>query len=375
MRFMAARSIHDARKAAGVMLLVLMPIAACVVASGGWVGKALVHAGVLPADLKADEAFYVAAEFLSRPGVFGLIMAALTAALMSTVDTLITAVSAVVVNDFYKPYINRGASERSLLRAARVTSVSVALLGVLLVPVFMNFKTIYAAHGAMTAAVTPPLVVTLLCSVFWRRFTRVAALATLIGGMSAIVLSIFVPDVIAPFAHGVPKADVGDGLFDGMKQFKFMRACYGLAVSGTIAVVVTLLTKPESAERCRGLVWGTVGDAIRRYKGSAGSERRGRRALAMPLRGASERIHESTGQALVRISRGLADALEAGPGDLLYVSDRRSWLGGLNSAHAIVDSIMEDEGTETIELSTTIWDSVIKGNRKEEPLRIERMYV
>ena len=39
MRFMAAKSIGDARKAAIFMPLVLMPLAACVVASGGWIGK------------------------------------------------------------------------------------------------------------------------------------------------------------------------------------------------------------------------------------------------------------------------------------------------------------------------------------------------
>ena len=51
------------------------------------------EAGVLPA-MDPKLAFYVSAEFLARPGIFGLILAALTAALMSTVDTLITAVSA-----------------------------------------------------------------------------------------------------------------------------------------------------------------------------------------------------------------------------------------------------------------------------------------
>ena len=51
------------------------------------------------AGVAAVEAFYVATEFLSRPGLFGLVLAALTAALMSTVDTLITAVAALVVNE------------------------------------------------------------------------------------------------------------------------------------------------------------------------------------------------------------------------------------------------------------------------------------
>ena len=155
MRLMAAKSIKDSRKAVISMLVILMPIAALVVASGGWVGKSLAGAGVLP-EMEPDTAFFVAAEFLAVPGVFGLIMAALTAALMSTVDTLVTAVSAIVVNDLYKP-LKPQATESELLRMARISALSVSVLGVLLVPIFMEFDSIYAAHGAFTAAITPPL--------------------------------------------------------------------------------------------------------------------------------------------------------------------------------------------------------------------------
>ena len=75
---------------------------------------ALSHAGVFPQDVPPKEAFFVAANFLAMPGVFGLIMAALTAALMSTVDTLITAIAAIVVNDVYKP-LRPDASDKTLL--------------------------------------------------------------------------------------------------------------------------------------------------------------------------------------------------------------------------------------------------------------------
>ena len=174
MRLMAARSINDSRKAMATMLLVLMPIAALVVASGGWVGQSLVSAGVLP-EMEPKEAFFVTANFLSSPGIFGLVMAALTAALMSTVDTLITAISAIVVNDIYKP-IKKDASEAEMLKMARISAVSIAIIGVLLVPIFESFGSIYAAHGAFTAAITPPLVITLLLGVFWHRFSSTAIL-------------------------------------------------------------------------------------------------------------------------------------------------------------------------------------------------------
>ncbi|SVC11068.1 uncharacterized protein METZ01_LOCUS263922, partial [marine metagenome] len=67
MRFMSAKSMMDGRKAILVVVLVLMPAAAIVVASGGWVAKALVHAGMLPPNIREDEAFFVASEFLSKP--------------------------------------------------------------------------------------------------------------------------------------------------------------------------------------------------------------------------------------------------------------------------------------------------------------------
>lgn len=59
-----------------------------------------------------------------------------------------------VVNDVYKPLLKPDASEKQLLRTARISAIGVTLFGIALVPVFMQFKTIYAAHGAMTAAVT-----------------------------------------------------------------------------------------------------------------------------------------------------------------------------------------------------------------------------
>ena len=373
MRFMAAKSLDESRKAATAMMVGLMFIGALVVASGGLVARAMTNAGVLP-ELEAREAFFVAAELLSHPGVFGLILAAMTAALMSTVDTLITAVSAVAVNDVYRPYVRPKATDRQLLKAARVTAVSVAVLGVIMVPVFMQFRTIYTAHAAFTAAVTPPMVVALMLSVFWRRFTRAAALWTLVGGLIAIVFSMFVPAVITPFAHGVPIGEAGEGFMGGMQQHQFMRACFGGAVSVLIGVTVALLTKAEPVEKQRGLVWGTIGDALRHYKGSPGKEEKVTRALAIPS--SLDEEPEPVGAhslAMVHVSRGLADQIDAGEEDLIYVTDKRRWTGGLYSAHAVIGKVRDGDeprvwmGPDTAKL-------VVTPRRKQLPVRVERLY-
>jgi SSS family solute:Na+ symporter len=377
MRYMATKSTREARKAAIAMPLILMPVAAVVVASGGWIGQAFVHAGVLP-EMEPRKAFYITAEFLSHPGVFGLILAALTAALMSTVDTLITAVSAIAVNDVYKPYVNPKAGEKQLLRTARFSAVGVTLLGIALVPVFMQFKTIYAAHGAMTAAVTPPLVVALLLSVFWRRFTAAAALATIVGGLVAIGVSIFVPEIIRPFAHGVPMdadfREAGDGLFAGAKQYKFMRALFGLAVSGMIGVSVTLFTRPEPREKQAGLVWGTVKDAIRRYKGSEGSESDSAECLAMPRKADAEAAPEGEAQLpVVRLSSTVMERLGTKVGDPVYVTDTRWWLGGLHSMHVVVGGTVEGPD-DLVEIGPTTYGLIVTARRDGIPVKVERLY-
>ena len=43
------------RKAMVAMVILLMTVAACVVASGGWAARALVHAGALPADIEPED--------------------------------------------------------------------------------------------------------------------------------------------------------------------------------------------------------------------------------------------------------------------------------------------------------------------------------
>lgn len=373
MRFMAAKSLDESRKAATVMMVGLMTIGALVVASGGIVARAFTHAGVLP-EVPARQAFFIAAELLSHPGIFGLILAAMTAALMSTVDTLITAVSAVTVNDVYRPYFRPQATDAQLLRAARIAALSVSVLGVLMVPVFMQFQSIYRAHAAFTAAVTPPMVVALLLAVFWRRFTRAAALATLAGGLVVMAASMLFPALIKPFAHGVAGGDTAWNFLAGMREQEFMRAFYGVVCCAVIAVVVTLLSRPEPAEKQRGLVWGTIADALRHYKGSPGRESEVTRALALPQQLTKELPHFGSAElAGVRISAALASGLKAQVGDLLYVTDARWWTGGLHSAHVIVAEVSEQASQPTIALGETAFRNVV-GRRLDQRVRVERLY-
>jgi solute:Na+ symporter, SSS family len=374
MRFMAARSVEEGRKAAVAVMVILMPVAAIVVASGGWVGRAFVHAGLLPDTIEGGRVFFVVGEMLAVPGVFGLILAALVAALMSTVDTLVTAVAAVVVNDVVRP-MRPDFSDQQLLLAARITSISVTIVGVALVTVFQQFDTIYAAHSAFTAAISPPMVVALLMGVFWRRYTPAAALATMIGGSALIVLSIVFPQIITPIAHGVPMVELGpdEGLLGGMKQYKFMRALFGLLVSVGLGVVVTFFTTPRPLDEVKGWVWGTIPDAIRTYKGKEGTESASAFVAAALQTDLEDQAGGPGDLPTAVVSSALATSIEAEVGDLLFVSDRRWWFGGLHATHVRVREIVGGDAA-WVRLGPDAREAVVRPGRESEAVVVQRLY-
>ncbi|MFN7141928.1 MAG: hypothetical protein ACK4UN_21625, partial [Limisphaerales bacterium] len=218
-------------------------------------------------------------------------------------------------------------------------------------------------------------VVALLFAVFWKRFTSAAVLCTLIGGMFAVILSMVYPQIISPFAHGIPMGEGSGTLVDGMRQHQFMRAFYGVVVCIFIAVIVTLFTRPEPKERQRGLVWGTIKDALFHYKGAPGVENTPTVATAIPSNSGATPVYQGEGKLpSVSISQELANSLKAAAGDLLYVSDARWWTGGLHSAHVIVSDLHTSQDLGEIVLDSTTYQQVAGKRAKHHPIRVERLY-
>lgn len=313
MRFLSLKSMHEARKVVIVLVLVLMPLAAIATSNAGWIGSSMVQLGLLSPDIDAKKVFILVSNAITTPGIFGIIMAALTAALMSTVDTLINAVSTVFVNDIWQPYVRKNKEDSYYLRVARIAALLTSALGLALVPVFAQFNSIYVAHGAFVATVTPPMVVAIILGFTWRRFTSAGAFATMLGGSLAMVISLKYPQIIAPIAHGTSPEG----------GFTYMRALFGLLASGVIGIVVSLLTKPLAAEQTNGLVINYLHAAKVFFKGGEPNENSTGNKLKTELRVTNEKN--------ASISRKMMEKLAVNEGDLIYICDNRWWLGGLRS--------------------------------------------
>ncbi len=322
MRFMACRSVNEGRKAVAGNALFLLPLSAIVVCNAGWVGRAISTArpDILSPDAVPDEVFTRVAAIVSSPMVFAFLIAAVVAALMSTVDTLINAVAAITINDIYRPIV-KNRKDKHYLKAAMLFSALATLIGVLATYPFRSFATLYEAHAKFHTTLTPPLVAAVFLGVFWRRYTSKAVIATFIGGVALMVLGQVFPEyLIAPLAHGVK--------MDAVHPFKYMAALYNLLVCFGVGIVVALVTKAPSTARMDGLTVFSLERARELFKGGKPNYRTGKKVWAGYTEDAS--LAEGT----VAVSPGAMETMAAEPGDMVYVTDRRWWLGGLRSTHA-----------------------------------------
>ena len=401
MRFMACKSVNEGRKAATINILFVLPLSAIVVGNAGWLGKAMsvMDPGIVSPNTSPDEIFVVVASIVTSPGIFGFIMAALTAALMSTVDTLINATAAIFVNDVYRPimkylkkkYDNNKQKDKQELFAARITSIAITASGVLSVLAFIQFPTVYEAHGYFHSTLTPPLVVAIFMGVFWKRFTPAGVITTFLGGVVLMILGARFPEVfISPFDHGIEMNPdrpysyirafynlivcVGVGVFvtvttviqkniaSTIKSNKnsksimwvlsvFTGIVYLLAILGfsslqfifpvfiivLVPIIVTYYSDYDEESSTKGLTVYSINEAKLAFKGSKVNEKLGETVEVNFF--VSD--HE---QDEVMFSKNDLLKLEAEVGDLVYLSDKRKWLGGLKSIHSKIGKPHNEDG-------------------------------
>ena len=331
MRFMAAKNVNEGRKAAAFNVLLILPISAIVVSNAGWIGRAITNGmpGILPAGLQPNDVFVAVTNIVASPGVFGFIIAALCAALMSTADTLVNASSAIVVNDIYRPLMKKEQSEKKQLEVARYASIGIKVIGVLLVPFFNSFESIYEAHGWFHSTFTPPLVVAVFLGIFWKRFTTPAVIATFTVGALLMILGQFKHELIAPFSHGI---ELRPG-----KGYSYIGALYNIFVCASVGVIVSLLTKPPSKDKVDGLTVYDVSKLKASFKGGKVNDAKGKTVIV-------DWEISDIGDDSIRFSKNDMLKMKANVGDLVYLCDSRKWLGGLKSIHSVYGEPHDTDG-------------------------------
>jgi SSS family solute:Na+ symporter len=120
---------RQAQRSIWIGMLIYIPMTAVFLYIGTALFAFFSAAGATPGISKGDEAFpyFIATQL--PPGLKGLILAAIAAAAMSTVDSALNCSATVLLVDFYKRYVNPHATDRTCLLCLRITTVLWGLLG------------------------------------------------------------------------------------------------------------------------------------------------------------------------------------------------------------------------------------------------------
>jgi SSS family solute:Na+ symporter len=256
--------------------------------------------------------------------VFGFIMAALLAALMSTVDTLINACAAVGVNDLYRRFVKADKSEKHYLAVARWISAGATGVGLLLVWLFTTMQAdLFNLHYKGIMVIIPAMVTVIFMGAFWPRFNATAASVAMIGGSVINLLSVRFPEWITPLSDFV-LASPPEGI---EPNYSLFRGLFGVVVTTAIGIVVTLLTAPPPAEKTRGLTVFSLGEAMAMFKGGMPNFRRGKQGVVKGLELSVDGVEDGR----VQLPAAVMERLAVQEGDLVHVSDDRWWLGGIRS--------------------------------------------
>ena len=180
-RFMAIRSEQDVPRATAVgmswMILALIGSIAT-----GYMGIAYF------ADAPLDDHETVLIHLIQaifNPWVAGVLMAAILAAIMSTIDSQLLVSASALTNDFYRGLLRPEATAEELVWVSRGTVIAVSIVALLLAldPDAGVLDLVAYAWGGFGAAFGPLI----LFSLYWSRMNRAGAFAGMIVGAVTVI--------------------------------------------------------------------------------------------------------------------------------------------------------------------------------------------
>ena len=181
-RFMAIRSHKQIPKARliNVSLGLVIPLYAALIV--GMIGIVTLDKPL--AD--AEQVYIQLVQIVYNPWIAGILLAAVLAAIMSTVDSQLLVSSSALSEDFYRRYFRKHASEKELVWVGRFSVLLIAIIALLLAwnessSVLELVSYAWAGFGATFGPA-------ILFSLFWRRTTRNGILAGIIvGGLTIFI--------------------------------------------------------------------------------------------------------------------------------------------------------------------------------------------
>ena len=189
----------------------------------------------------ADAAYLTLVQKLVWPGLRGLILAAMAAALMSNLSAVLNSASTLVTIDFYKKLLRPEATDEEQVRFGQIIGTVVLAAAAVVAwyfsltpkaPLLVKVQNVFFF-------IAPPFSVIFCAGLLWRRANSVGAIVTIIAGFA--------------FSAGF---DIYMSWHNMQQQGVYLhRAFFTWCFCVLVMVVVSALTAPEPAEKVEPILW------------------------------------------------------------------------------------------------------------------------
>ena len=248
-RTLAAKSLQEAQK--GILLaaflklliplIVVIPgIAAYVMINDPEIMARLGDAGLknLPSVEQADKAYPWLLQFLPV-GLKGVAFAALAAAIVSSLASMLNSTSTIFTMDIYKQYINKDASDKATVNVGRISAAIALIIACIMAPLLGGIDQAFQFIQEYTGVVSPGILAVFLLGLFWKKTTNKAAI---VGALVSIP--------IAMYFKVAPKGWSTSSLF---VDVPFMDQMGYTAILTMIVIVAVSLFQNKGAEDAKGI--------------------------------------------------------------------------------------------------------------------------
>ncbi|NQZ57688.1 MAG: sodium/solute symporter, partial [Lentisphaeraceae bacterium] len=196
-----------------------------------------------PKELDTRSLYSVMLTTLLPSGLRGILVAALLAALMSTVAGALNSIASIVSLDFWKQ-INPDSSEAELVTVGRIATFAALVASLLTIPLLMKHQNIFESAQAIITHIAPPITCVFVVGVFWKKASAFGAELAMIAG-SALGVATYA------YVSFFPQSALA-------MDYHFMLRAFWLMCICIVLLVVGSYIKPNKhPEKIEALVWKT----------------------------------------------------------------------------------------------------------------------
>lgn len=121
-------------------------------------------------------------------GLKGLAFAALTAAIVSSLASMLNSTSTIFTLDIYKQYVGKKASDKTIVSVGRISAAIALLIAAFIAPLLQNLGQAFQFIQEYTGVVSPGILAVFLLGLFWKQTSNRGAI---IGALASIPVAMY----------------------------------------------------------------------------------------------------------------------------------------------------------------------------------------